>query len=72
MAEEDVSHLEQRLLSDDTLREQFRQNPHEVLEGNGIPLDDRQREKLSRLDLPSKSDEHVRGSLQTEGLRAFL
>lgn len=72
MAEEHLSHLEQRLLSDSALRDEFRQAPHSVLENNGVQLSDEQRQKLSGLNLGSQSDEQVRSSLGSDGLKAFL
>ncbi len=64
MADDKIQHLQNRLHSDQGLRERFRQSPHEVFQEHGIPLSDEQSSKLSSLDLSSKSDDEVKGMVR--------
>ncbi len=72
MAADDIRELEGRLLSDHQLREEFRQTPHDVLERHGIELTDEQSQRLHEADLPSKSHDELRSTLETDGLSAMF
>jgi hypothetical protein len=72
MAHDPIGDLHERLLSDDDLREEFRQSPHEVLERHGVELTDEQSQRLHEADLPSQSPEELRSKLEDEGLRAVF
>ncbi|HLJ02335.1 MAG TPA: hypothetical protein VKT31_02795 [Solirubrobacteraceae bacterium] len=69
MAEDNIRDLQERLLADDDLREEFRQSPHSVLERHGISLTDDERDRLHAADLPSQSHDQITSKLQTDGLK---
>ena len=72
MAADNIRELQDRLLSDDQLREEFRQAPHDVLERHGIELSDEQSHRLHEADLASKSHDELRSTLETDGLSAMF
>jgi hypothetical protein len=72
MAHDPIGDLQERLLSDDDLREEFRQSPHEVLERHGVELSDEQSQRLHQADLASKSHDELKATLQTDGLSAMF
>ena len=72
MAADNIRELQNRLLADDQLREEFRQTPHDVLQRHGIDLTDEQSQRLHAADLSSRSHDELRSTLETDGLSAMF
>jgi hypothetical protein len=72
MADENVQNLQERLLSDDSLLEDFKQRPHEVLSENGIELSEEQKSKLSDQKLHEVDKTEVRSRIENLGVHAMF
>jgi len=71
MADDATRSLQDRLLSDDALRAEFRRDPAAVIEAHGVGLSDEQKAKLHGR-VSSMSDDELKASLQSEGLQAHF
>jgi hypothetical protein len=69
MAADNIRELQDKLLADDDLREEFRQSPHGVLARHGIELTEEQSQRLHDANLAGQSHDEIKAKLQTVGLK---
>jgi len=71
MAADNIRELQDKLLADDNLREEFRQSPHEVLSRHGIELTEEQSQRLHEANLAGQSHDEIKSKVQTYGLHSM-
>jgi hypothetical protein len=71
MADDNVQSVQDQLLNDDSVLEQFKQAPHQVLADHGVELTEAQREKLAAQNLHELESEAVRRRIRQHGLSAM-